>query len=103
MPVSEEGMDMEALLPIIIQAVTGVIGGFGASSAMKQIAISAATKIISGVIGGVAGGQIVTNVLSDPAVAGAFSGVLGDAVGGVAGGGILTAIVGMVMKSMNKA
>jgi len=69
----------------------------------RRRSVSAATKIISGVIGGVAGGQIVTNVLSDPAVAGAFSGVLGDAVGGVAGGGILTAIVGMVMKSMNKA
>jgi len=94
---------MEALLPIIIQAVTGAIGGLGVSSALKQVALSAATKVISGVIGGVAGGQILTNVLSDPAVGSLFSGVLGDAVGGVAGGGILTAIVGMVMKSMNKA
>ena len=32
-----------------------------------------------------------------------MSGMLGDAVGGVLGGGVLTAIVGMVMKSMNKA
>jgi len=96
-------MDMEALLPIIIQAVTGAVGGVGVGSVLKQIALSSATKLISGAIGGVAGGQILTNLLSDPAVGSLFSGMLGNAVGGVAGGGILTAIVGLVMKSMNKA
>ncbi len=87
---------MEALQPIIIQAVAGAIGGLGVSAAMKQAAMSAVTKIIAGIIGGVAAGQILANVMTD------MSGPLIDAVGGLGGGVILTAIVGMVMKG-NKA
>lgn len=86
---------MEALRPIIIQAVTGIIGGLGVSAAMKNVAVSMITKVISGLIGGVAGGQILANVMAD-------SGVLSDALGGVGGGAILTAVVGMIMKNMGK-
>jgi len=86
---------MDALLPIIIQAVTGIIGGLGVSAAMKNAAMSMVTKVISGLIGGVAGGQILANVMTD-------AGALSDAVGGVGGGAILTAIVGMVMNNMGK-
>ncbi len=77
---------MEALLPIIIQLVTGAIGGLGVGAAFKQAAMSAAVKIISGAIGGVAGGQILTNVLTDPNVQGALSGawVMALAVSSVA-------------------
>ena len=57
---------MEALLPIIIQAVTGAIGGLGVSAAMKQSRHERGDQVVSGVIGGVAGGQILTNVLTDP-------------------------------------
>ena len=83
---------MEALQPFIIQAVAGAIGGLGVSAAMKQAGMSAITKVIGGIIGGVAVGQILANVMTD------MSGPLIDAVGGLAGGAILTAIVGMVMK-----
>ena len=91
---------MDALLPIILQAITGIIGGQAVGSALKQVAMSQLPKILSGVIGGVAGGSILSALGGD---AGALGGMLGDAVGGVGGGAILTAIVGAVMKSSKSA
>jgi hypothetical protein len=88
-------IDMDALLPIIIQAVTGIIGGLGVGAALKNAAMSMVTKVISGLVGGVLGGQILANMMTD-------AGALSDAVGGVGGGAILTAIVGMVMSNMGK-
>jgi hypothetical protein len=93
---------MESLVPLIIQAVAGAIGGLGVSAAMKQAGMSIVTKVIAGVVGGIGGGQILHSILADPTVTGALSGVVGDALGGVVGGGVLTAIAGVVMGSMNK-
>ena len=88
-------IDMDALLPLIIQAVTGVAGGLGASAALKNVAMSMVTKVISGLLGGLAGGQILASLMTD-------AGMLSDAVGGVAGGAVLTAVVGTIMKNMGK-
>lgn len=93
---------MDALLPIIIQAVTGIIAGEAVGAAFKQAAMSHVAKIISGAVGGVGGGAILGGLLGDPATAGAMGGMLGDAVGGLLGGGVLTAIVGAIMGGMNK-
>jgi hypothetical protein len=94
--VIRRAIEMESLLPIIIQAVTGIIGGLGVSAAMKNVAVSMITKVISGLIGGLAGGQILANVMTD-------AGALSDAIGGVGGGALVTAIVAMVMKNVGKA
>jgi len=88
---------MEALLPIIIQVVTGVIGGQAIGAALKQVDMSQVIKIISGGVGGLGGGLLLGGMGGD---AGALSGILGDVVGGGAGGAVLTGIVGMVMKQM---
>ena len=40
---------MEALLPIIIQVVTGIIGGQAVGAALKQVDMSQVIKIISAV------------------------------------------------------
>ena len=94
---------MEALLPFIVQVITGIIGGQAVGAALTQAAMGQLPKILSGAIGGVGGGAILGSLLGgDPATAGALGGLLGDAIGGAGGGAILTAIVGAVMKSMNK-
>ncbi|HEY6630482.1 MAG TPA: hypothetical protein VIZ90_03430 [Rhizobiaceae bacterium] len=94
---------MENLLPIIVQIVTGIIGGEAVGAAFKQAAMTQLPKILSGAIGGVAGGQILSGLLgAEPAATNALSGMLGDAVGGVGGGAILTAIVGAIMSAMKK-
>jgi hypothetical protein len=98
---------METLIAIIVQAVTGIIGGEAVGAAFKQAAMGHAAKIISGAIGGIGGGALLSSLTggaaADPATAGALSGMLGDVIGGVGGGAILTAIVGAVMGGMNKS
>ena len=88
---------MEALLPIIIQVVTGVIGGQAVGAALKQVDMSQVIKIISGGVGGLGGGLLLGGMGGD---GGALGGILGDVIGGGAGGAVLTGIVGMVMKQM---
>lgn len=39
---------MEALLPIIVQAIAGIVGGEAVGAAFKNAAMSHAAKIISG-------------------------------------------------------
>ncbi len=105
-------MDMNTLLPIIIQVITGIIGGQAVGAALKQAALGQLPKILGGAIGGVGGAAILGSLLGggtiDPAAAAAATSGLGSAlnlnniVGGAGGGAILTGIVGQVMKSMNK-
>lgn len=90
---------MEALLPIIIQVVTGVIGGQAIGAALKQVDISQVVKVISGGVGGVGGGLLLDS-LAGGGAGGALGGYLGDVIGGGAGGAVLTGIVGLVMKQM---
>lgn len=96
---------METLLPIIVQVVTGIIGGQAVGAAVKQAAMSQLPKILSGAIGGVGGAAILGSLLGggavDPAAAaGALN--LNNILGGAGGGAILTAIVGAVMNAMKK-
>jgi hypothetical protein len=73
---------METLLPIVVQVVTGILGGQAVGAALKQAAMSQLPKIISGALGGVGGAAILGNLLGDPATAGVLGGLLGDAIGG---------------------
>jgi hypothetical protein len=103
---------METLLPIIVQIVTGVIGGQAVGAAVKQAAMGQLPKILSGAIGGIGGAAILGSLLGggavDPAAASAAVEGAGHALnlnnilGGVGGGAILTGIVGAVMNSMKK-
>jgi len=103
---------METLLPIIVQIVTGIIGGQAVGAAVKQAAMSQLPKILSGAIGGVGGAAILGSLMGggtvDPAaVADAAQGLgsalnLQNIVGGAGGGAILTGIVGAIMNSMKK-
>lgn len=102
---------METLLPIIVQIVTGIIGGQAVGAAVKQAAMGQLPKILSGAIGGVGGAAILGSLLGgsiDPAAATAAAEGLGGALnlnnilGGAGGGAILTGIVGAVMSAMKK-
>lgn len=103
---------METLLPIIVQVITGIIGGQAVGAAMKQAAMTQLPKILGGAIGGVGGAAILGSLLGggavDPAAATAAANGLGSAlnlnniVGGVGGGAILTGIIGAVMNAMKK-
>ncbi|MEW6634405.1 MAG: hypothetical protein AB1440_26310 [Pseudomonadota bacterium] len=102
-------MDMNTLLPIIVQVITGVIGGQAVGAALKTAAMGQLPKILGGAIGGVGGAAILGSLLGGGGVdAAAAAGGLGSAidlkniVGGAGGGAILTGIIGAVMGAMNK-
>jgi hypothetical protein len=102
---------MDTLLPIIVQIVTGIIGGQAVGAAFKQAAMTQLPKILAGAIGGVGGSAILGSLMGgsvDPAAMAEAVGGLGSAlniqniVGGAGGGAILTAIVGAIMNAMKK-
>ncbi|MFK0690154.1 hypothetical protein ACFX5Q_18390 [Mesorhizobium sp. IMUNJ 23033] len=104
-------MDMNTLLPIIVQVITGIIGGQAVGAALKQAALGQLPKILGGAIGGVGGAAILGSLLGggtvDPATAAAAGGLgsalnLENIVGGAGGGAILTGIIGAVMNAMKK-
>lgn len=104
-------MDMNTLLPIIVQIITGIIGGQAVGAAFKQAVVGQLPRILGGAIGGVGGAAILNSLMGgsiDPAaVTDAVSGLGGslnieNIVGGLGGGAILTGIIGAVMNATKK-
>ena len=86
---------------ILINLVTGALGGAGVAKASPQFDLGTIGNVISGIVGGGVLGQIVTLVLPSlvaAAQAGNLSvgGVISQVVAGGAGGAILTAIIGAI-------
>jgi hypothetical protein len=104
--------DTNTLVAIVVQVITGVIGGQAVGAVLKQAAMGQLTKILGGAIGGVGGAAILGSLLGggtvDPAAAAAVTSGLGSSLnlqnilGGAGGGAILTAIIGAVMNAMKK-
>jgi uncharacterized membrane protein YeaQ/YmgE (transglycosylase-associated protein family) len=96
---------METLVNLIIQLISGVVGGNAAGAALKDYNLGNIGNTIAGAIGGVGGGQLLQAII--PALASAAAGgeldvgaILGQIVGGGAGGAILTVIAGLVKSMM---
>ena len=86
---------------ILINLVTGALGGAGAGKASPTFDLGTIGNLITGAIGGGVLGQIVTLAL--PGVIAAvqsgdlsIGGIIAKVVAGGAGGAILTAIVGAI-------
>lgn len=90
---------METWLPIIIQIVSGIIGGNAAGAGMKGKSLGGSGNTIAGALGGLGLGQLLPMLgLGDGATATDLSSILTDVLGGGAGGAIVTAIAGMLFK-----
>jgi len=86
---------------ILINLVTGALGGVAVGKSSPTFDLGMIGNIISGLIGGGVLGQIVTLLL--PAITAAaqsgdlsVGGIISQAIAGGAGGAILTAIVGAI-------
>lgn len=97
-----EGIEMEALLSIIVQLIAGAAGGNGIAAAAKNLNLGTVGNTIAGAFGGV-GGTWLAGLIPGiaPLVAGAAGGVdagalVGQGVAGLVGGGVLTAIAGLI-------
>ena len=96
---------MDTVVNLIIQLISGVVGGNAAGAALKDYNLGNLGNTIAGAIGGVGGGQLLQALI--PAIASAAAGggvdigsVIGQIVGGGAGGAILTVIAGLVKTMM---
>lgn len=108
---------MEALIPIILQVVSGAAGGGIVGGLIKTVGMSMIKKMLLGGAGGLVGGAVATGAgplggllggLTGMAAGGDAStgmdmgGIIGNLAGGAVGGGALTGIGGMLAGMMKK-
>jgi hypothetical protein len=103
---------MEAIVPILVQLVTGGAGGNVIGQLAKQLNLGTAGNTIVGAIGGLAGTWLAGNIPGLDGLVGAAAGtaggldlgaLAGQGVTGLVGGGLLTAIAGIIKSAMAKS
>ena len=92
-----------AFLPLIIQLISGAVGGNVAGSLMKNSSLGTLGNSIAGIAGGGIGGQLL-GLLGIATGSGAMhiGSILGSVASGGVGGGVLMAIIGVIKKAMAK-
>ncbi|MBT8300736.1 MAG: hypothetical protein KJO63_05350 [Maribacter sp.] len=94
---------MEAYLPLLIQLVSGALGGNVAGKLLKNRSLGTLGNSIVGILGGALGGQLLGIMGIDVSAGGMdMAGILGSVAGGGVGGGVLMAIIGVVKKALAK-
>jgi len=91
---------MESIIPIIIQLVSGAVGG-NIAGAIKSLSLGSTGNSIAGGLGGLLIGQGMNFLLSSTGQA-MLTGVLGQVVGSGVAGILVTAIIGFIRNAMNK-
>ncbi|MEQ1671305.1 MAG: hypothetical protein ABL893_10640 [Hyphomicrobium sp.] len=99
---------MESLIPLIIQLVSGALGGNVAGSLLKNLSLGTVGNSLAGLVGGGLGGQLLGPLLTGGAPAIAAAGgldpmaILSQVASGGAGGGVLMAVIGLIRSMMAK-
>jgi uncharacterized membrane protein YeaQ/YmgE (transglycosylase-associated protein family) len=91
------------IITLLIQLVSGALGGNIAGSALKNMSLGTLGNTIAGIVGGGLGGQILDYAFHAPAVGGGpldWAAILTHVVGGGLGGAVLMAIVGAMRGAM---
>ncbi|MBY6239783.1 hypothetical protein [Methylosinus sp. Sm6] len=95
----------QAFINLIIQLISGAVGGAGVGKAAKSLDLGPAANAIVGAVGGAGGGSILSSLI--PAIAGTAANggfdiavFAGQLVGGGVSGAIVTAIVGLVRNAI---
>jgi hypothetical protein len=94
-------MDIATLL---IQLISGAVGGNVAGGLLKNLSLGTVGNSIAGIVGGGIAGQILEQVFHTAVAGGALDpvAIITQIVGGGVGGGVLMAIVGAVRNAMAK-
>lgn len=87
---------MEEYLPLIIQLISGAVGGNVAGKILKNLSLGTLGNSLAGIVGGGVGGWLLGMVGLGTGDAGAMdvSGILGSIAGGGVGGGAVMAVIG---------
>lgn len=95
---------MDNLVPLLIQLVSGAVGGNVAGALKKDMSLGTVGNSIAGILGGGLGGWLLGLL----GISGGGEGtmdlgnIVGSIAGGGVGGGILMWIVGVIKKAMVK-
>jgi hypothetical protein len=93
------------IISLIIEAISGAVGGNVAGAAMKENSLGTVGNSIAGILGGGAGGLILQAIMGGNAAAGGsldMTTILSNIAGGGVGGAILMAVVGIIKNKMAK-
>lgn len=95
---------MGSLIPLIIQLVSGAIGGNIAGSLMKDYSLGRIGDSIAGIVGGGIGGQLLglLGIIGTSGGGMDIGSILGSIASGGVGGGVLMAIIGIIKKAISK-
>ncbi len=93
---------MEEYLPLIIQLVSGAVGGNIAGSLLKNASMGKIGNSILGILGGGLGGSLLGMLGLETGGGMDIAGILGSVAGGGVGGGVLMAIIGFIKKAISK-
>lgn len=95
---------MENLIPLIIQLISGAVGGNAAGAAMKNLSLGPVGNSIVGILGGGIGGQLLAMLGAAAAGGGGMDigSIISSVAGGGVGGAVLLAIVGAIKKALAK-
>lgn len=88
------------IIPIIIQLLTGAVGGNVIGFLAKNISLGPKYNSIAGIVGGIIGGQLfwLLGISASPSGPLDFDAVLGSVLSGVTGGGLMMLAAGSIKK-----
>src|SRR5256885_16146732 len=87
------------IISLIIEAISGAVGGNIAGAAMKENSLGTAGNSIAGIVGGGLGGTILHMVMGTAAAGGGrmdLNSILTNVGGGGVGGATLTAVIAVI-------
>jgi hypothetical protein len=93
------------IISLIIEAISGAVGGNVAGAAIKENSLGTMGNSIAGIVGGGLGGTILHAVMGGTAAAAGggsmdLTTILSNVAGGGVGGAILMAVVGIIKNKM---
>ncbi len=93
------------IISLIIEAVSGALGGNIAGAAMKENSLGTLGNSVAGIVGGGLGGVLLQSVLGSGAAGDGpldLTTIGSNVAGGGVGGAILMAIIGIIKNAMAK-
>ena len=92
------------LVPLLIQLISGAIGGNIAGALMKKFSLGTLLNSIAGILGGGIGGQLLSLLGLAVAKGGGMDigSIIASIASGGVGGGVLIAIIGIIKQAIGK-